>query len=400
MTLPQLTNPTHLGNRIRGWVDDAGWGRPGVDWVAQRLDPPVVRPMVSRAAPAVGDAPTLTTATVVIPCYNYARFLGPAVASALDQPGCQVEVVIVDDASTDATPRVAAELASDPRVRVLRNANNLGHVATFNRGLAEARGELLVRLDADDLLTPGSLSRAAAVFETCPQVGLVYGHPRHFTSADPPPARIGRPTWTIWEGRDWVRERCRRGVNCITTPEVVFRSSVVKAVGPLDETLRFAQDMEFCLRVASVSDVARIDDVDQALHRDHDTSMSVTVGAGVVVDLVERRQVFSRLFAAVGERFPDRAQLDRVWRCTLAAEALDQASRALDRGRAEDEDLAALHEFAVSTIPADLRERELARWRELQGRRDALPRAGTTVRVVRQRLREEVAHLRWARTGI
>lgn len=397
--IPTL-NPTVVGDRLHDWVAEADWRRPRLDRAALLLDRPTVRPLVERGRPTRSAPSGSPTATVVIPSYNYARFLPAAVASALDQPGCAVDIVVVDDASTDATPQVSEALAADPRVRVLRNPRNLGHVATFNRGLAEARGELLVRLDADDLLAPGALSRAAALVEEHPDVSLVYGHPRHFTSATPPRARVGRPAWTVWDGRDWVRERCRRGVNCLTTPEVVFRSAVVEQAGPLNEALRFAQDMEFCLRVAALGQVGRIDDVDQALHRDHDASMSVTVGAGLMVDLVERRRVFRELLASVGDRFPDRAELEDTWRDTLADEAFRHAARAVDRGRDDDALLADLRAYALETAPVRRTPRVAARWDALARRRGRVARPGATVRAARHRLRDEVAYLRWARTGL
>jgi glycosyltransferase involved in cell wall biosynthesis len=95
------------------------------------------------------------TVTVVVPCYNYARFLPAAVDSALAQDGVQVKVLIVDDASTDGSAEVARSLAGrDGRVRLIARPRNGGPVASFNDGLAAADGEYLIRLDADDLLTP------------------------------------------------------------------------------------------------------------------------------------------------------------------------------------------------------------------------------------------------------
>ena len=111
--------------------------------------------------PLRGDRPTVT---VVIPCYNYARYLPQAVASALSQSGVAMDVVIVDDASTDDSLAVARRMSEENgRVRVIGHSTNKGPVQTFNDGLALATGEFLVRLDADDLLTAGSLVRSAAV---------------------------------------------------------------------------------------------------------------------------------------------------------------------------------------------------------------------------------------------
>ena len=108
------------------------------------------------------------TVTVVIPCYNYARYLPAAVGSVLSQSGVQADVVIVDDASSDDSLAVGRALeANDPRITVLAHARNAGPVQTFNDGLAAVHGEFLVRLDADDLLTPGSLERSVAVARRC-----------------------------------------------------------------------------------------------------------------------------------------------------------------------------------------------------------------------------------------
>jgi glycosyltransferase involved in cell wall biosynthesis len=73
--------------------------------------------------------------SVVIPCYNYGHFLPEAVASVLEQPDVDVEVIIVDDASTDHSAEVAESLTSDPRVGLVRHKVNQGHIATYNDGL-------------------------------------------------------------------------------------------------------------------------------------------------------------------------------------------------------------------------------------------------------------------------
>ncbi len=87
-------------------------------------------------------------------------------------------MIIVDDRSTDASLALARRLAAaDPRVAVIAHPTNRGPVETFNDGLERAQGQYLVSLDADDLLTPGSLARAVALLEAEPDVGMVYGRP-------------------------------------------------------------------------------------------------------------------------------------------------------------------------------------------------------------------------------
>ncbi len=97
----------------------------------------------------------------IIPCFNYGRFVGEAVASALAQMDCDVQVVLVDDGSDDGTtPEVCDRLAGD-RVRVIHQPN-AGPGAARNRGASEAAGEFLVFLDADDTVDPRFVSRLAA----------------------------------------------------------------------------------------------------------------------------------------------------------------------------------------------------------------------------------------------
>jgi cellulose synthase/poly-beta-1,6-N-acetylglucosamine synthase-like glycosyltransferase len=398
-----------IGQRLHEGIDEAGWERPGLDRLASALlgGP---RPQAARVRPIASTRTRTALVSVIIPCYNYGRFLPGAVDSALSQEGVEVEVIVVDDASTDASAAVAERLAAgDSRVTAVRNPTNLGHVRTFNRGYERAGGEFIVRLDADDLLTPGCLARAVALFDAYPGVGLVYGHPRHFTSELPPLARTGTVSWTVWDGDAWVRERCLQGVNCITTPEAVIRAEVMASVGALNTRLRFAQDMEMWLRVAAASDVGRVNAADQALHRDHATSMSVTDGAGLLVDLEERRTVFSEVIRTMGDRLPDAAELDRTWRESLAREALAQTEYHWVRGRHDKDQAAAVRDLTLSVLAETPGTRDgvpalAARWERFDQRvadhRPTWSATAPVARVVWGRLRDEALYLRWSRTGV
>jgi hypothetical protein len=107
-------------------------------------------------------APTPPLVSILINNYNYARFVMEAVRSALDQTGPEVEVVVVDDGSTDDSLACLATIA-DPRVRVIAQRNG-GQGAAYNTGFAAARGEYVIFLDADDLLDPGVVADAVAAF--------------------------------------------------------------------------------------------------------------------------------------------------------------------------------------------------------------------------------------------
>ncbi|GIJ79381.1 Glycosyl transferase family 2 [Micromonospora phaseoli] len=341
--------------------------------------------------------------SIIIPCYNYARFLPDSIGSTLSQQGVEPEVIVVDDASTDDSAAVARAFAeTDSRITLIQHKTNTNHVVAFNDGYAVASGEFIVRLDADDLLAPGSLARAVALFDRFQSVGLVYGHPRHFATADPPAPTSGDASWTVWDGAAWLGERCRRGYNAITTPEAVVRASVMKEIGPLSLRLRFAQDMEMWLRVAAVADVGRINGPDQALHRDHANSMSENAGHGKLLDLHERRLVFETLFDGPGGRLPDGRRMHDAAKRALAAEALEEVCRAYDRGRLKTVDVDDFVHFAKETFPDAS---QLPEWRAMTLRR----RVGATmapflpnayVRIARRRLAHESRRRQLAQLGL
>ena len=102
--------------------------------------------------------PVLPLVSVIVPAYNTAGYLGRALDSALAQTVPDLEVVVVDDASTDSTSEVAGRASErDPRVRALRNERNVGPAASRNRAIDEARGEWIALLDADDAWYPRRL---------------------------------------------------------------------------------------------------------------------------------------------------------------------------------------------------------------------------------------------------
>lgn len=277
----------------------------------------------------------LPTVSVVIPCYNYGQYLPAAVESVTSQRGVDVEIIIVDDVSTDNSLSVARDLAhEEERIQVVERVENGGPVAAFNEGLACVEGEYLVRLDADDLLTPGSLSRAVAVGEYFPRVGLVYGHPLHFEGDELPRARSKPSSVTIWRDRKWLEDRCARGHNVITSPEVLMRTSVVRHVGGQSD-LAHTHDMEHWLRISAFSDVAYLHGVDQAWHREHAQSLSSREVTGPL-DLEQRLLAFQTLFDAWGVEIDATNSMRRSAEEAIARIAIEAAEHALDAGLSWD----------------------------------------------------------------
>jgi Glycosyl transferase family 2 len=101
------------------------------------------------------------TVSVIVTCYNYGRYVASALDSALAQAYPHKEIIVVDDGSTDDAASVIARYAG--RVKVITQAN-AGSIAAYNRGFAESRGEIIVLLDADDVLEPNALDSVVAVW--------------------------------------------------------------------------------------------------------------------------------------------------------------------------------------------------------------------------------------------
>lgn len=112
--------------------------------------------------------------SVVLPCYEAERFLAAALGSLVAQTYRRLEILALDDGSSDRTAEILDEFAArDDRVRVLRNEANEGVISTLNRGVAEARGEIVARMDADDVAAPSRIERQVAVLAGRPEIDLV-----------------------------------------------------------------------------------------------------------------------------------------------------------------------------------------------------------------------------------
>lgn len=116
------------------------------------------------------------TVSFVVLSYNFAPFLAECVESILSQDGSHdFEIILVDDASTDDTEQVLRSFR-DPRLRVIRHADNQGHVATVNEALSYARGRYVARIDGDDRYHRHYLNSVLPLFSKFPEVGLIYGN--------------------------------------------------------------------------------------------------------------------------------------------------------------------------------------------------------------------------------
>jgi hypothetical protein len=236
--------------------------------------------------------------TFVIANHNYGRFLGQAVDSLLEQSYAPLEVVVVDDASTDPeTPAVLEQLSANPRVHIIRHARGTGNRVADNEGIEIARGDLVGTLDADDFcLTPDAVARQVEVFKTDPNIAFVYtGYALCYPDGSP-----------LREYRPFPNDRVRDGLaefrelalaNHVSHSGTMVRRSYHQAVGGYDPRLPYAGDLDLWLRLAVRYRVGYIADPLYA-YRQHAQSMTnrgISPGAAIDEMLTAVRNGFAAL---------------------------------------------------------------------------------------------------------
>jgi glycosyltransferase involved in cell wall biosynthesis len=281
---------------------------------------------------------TMSSISVIIPCYNYARYLRGCVASVLDQPGVDVRVLVIDDCSKDETAEVGAALArEDSRITFRRHETNKGHIATYNEGIDWAEGDYFLLISADDLATPGALTRAAAVMDEHPNVVMTHG--KFFRlKGDSTPERYHAPSTPavkVTKGLDFFEQMCRAGENIVNTPTAIVRTRTQKRVGGYNPALPHAGDMEMWMRFAAHGDIAFIDAM-QAHYRFHDANMHIAFYDQRMRDLEQKRLTYRSVFDSLGAQLPDLPRLRKLADEGLGREAFWHAATLFDQGQVEE----------------------------------------------------------------
>lgn len=185
--------------------------------------------------------------SVVIPTYNHAQFVGEAVDSVLAQTYRPIEVIVVDDGSTDSTADVLASYAD--KIQYIHQENR-GLSAARNAGIARAKGEWIALLDADDLWSPDKIQLQIDAAARHPEFTLIGGQDGHYGSF---PAVQGTTSIREFTVRDFLT----------TTPfgpsAALIHRELIKVIGGFDEQLSPVADRDYWLRAAACSRVGRLE---------------------------------------------------------------------------------------------------------------------------------------------
>jgi glycosyltransferase involved in cell wall biosynthesis len=202
--------------------------------------------------------------SIILPTYNGSRYLDASISSCLNQSHSNIELVIVDDSSTDATPDIIRERAAkDARIRIIRHETNKRLPGALNSGFSQARGEYLSWTSDDNLYQPDAFDCMMRALQSQPDVSVVYAGYSVINDA----------------GQVLNTEPARKPSDLVLGNVVgacfLYRKEVQDAIGPYDETIFLAEDYDFWLRAAQHFQFKALN-ADLYFYRQHQQSLSAS----------------------------------------------------------------------------------------------------------------------------
>jgi glycosyltransferase involved in cell wall biosynthesis len=213
----------------------------------------------------------MSLVSVVIPCYNQSRFLGKAVESVLSQIDMELELIVVNDGSTDEIVQVASPFLADPRFRII-NQKNAGLPAARNRGLRESTGTYINFLDSDDWLAGNMLRTLSTALDQNPEMAFAYCDIQMVDAHGAPGETISVGSAREVTSGDIFGSLVLSGY--FPPQTVLLRRSVLDEIGGFDEQLGGHADYELWLRATGKGHQALYVDQKLAYYRVHDKNMS------------------------------------------------------------------------------------------------------------------------------
>jgi glycosyltransferase involved in cell wall biosynthesis len=275
----------------------------------------------------------------VVPCYKHGHYLAECVRSILAQTYTSFEVLVMDDCSPDDTPAIAQSF-SDPRVRHVRNGQNLGHLRNYNKGIGLAQGKYVWLINVDDyLLRPYVLERFVTALESHPSAAFVICPAiQVYDGLEGPACGSHGAVDAVFGGSDFLERLVIR--NQVATPAAMVRKASYDRMGLFELDLPYAGDWFQWCRHALYGDVAYLAEP-MVCYRYHDSNMSKT----------HREQRLPVIADEIEVRWRTKKTAERLGRTTVARRALDAI--AMDYGNRVAQDLAGQSAFGMTFAEFD-----------------------------------------------
>ncbi len=183
--------------------------------------------------------------SVIIPAFNVEKYITATVQSVTGQTYKNIEIIIVEDCSTDSTKSLIEVLAkNDSRIRLLFHPKNVGLASTRNTGLASARGEYLCIFDADDIMVPEKIEKQVQFLESHPECDITYSDAYHFLDGTKKMFLLDFP-----ERQNTYSNFLKFG-NHVNPNTTFFRRGVYDTYGGFDGSLRSTEDWDYWLTLS------------------------------------------------------------------------------------------------------------------------------------------------------
>ena len=267
--------------------------------------------------------------SVVMSSYNHARFIGQAINSVLNQSYTDLELVIVENGSTDNSITVIKSF-SDPRIKLHELTTNRGGSEGMNTAIEYSTGEYIALLNSDDYFLPDKLSKQIAELESKPHLGAVFGLCRVVDERGAPHPDTFRQTLfkTRWPDHlSYLKYFLFHG-NCVCHPTAVIRRSAYDQTGTFDTRLRRLLDFDYWIRLFSRYETQVIDE-ELAAHRFLDDESNES-GMRPEVWAASRWEYFHILYHYL---YLDTDLFSRIFTSEIASLELDGLDRLVQLGR-------------------------------------------------------------------
>ena len=217
--------------------------------------------------------PSRPLVSIVMPTRNHAHFIRESIDSVLSQSYDNVELLVMDGASTDNTVEILKSYGE--RIRWISEPDK-GQADAINKGMALLNGEILAYLNSDDILLPGALETAVTYFNDHPECDMVYGNADYID--------VNGVVTGAYKAADYSFERLMQDC-CVCQPAAFWRRRIAQRIGPFDVSMQTAMDYEYWLRMATSGAIIQHTDNKFAQSRLHEDAKTLAM-RGVIYDEV------------------------------------------------------------------------------------------------------------------
>ena len=203
--------------------------------------------------------------SIITPSFNQAKYIESTIRSVLDQPGVDIEYIIMDGGSTDGSVDIIQKYAD--KLAYWVSEPDDGQTDAINKGFNRASGDIFAWINSDDTYEPGTFEQVAEFFKNNPEIGLVYGE-AYFI--DGQGHRIG-----VFPAAQTNLGKLKNGYVHIPQQAAFFRAELWQKVGPLDPDFYFAMDYDLWVRLARVTKIAYLPNKFWANFRLHTSAKTI-----------------------------------------------------------------------------------------------------------------------------